>query len=107
MKQANLDWKRILIVLLLAMLRLIAGSDAYAGGPRLDCWIELLHLLGKREAHYPNSAARRGERDQSIDPSHREPLSRHTPSHRRRWPSHGRPCRHFLWDVGRMDARLP
>jgi hypothetical protein len=34
MKQANLDWKRILIVLLLAMLRLIAGSDAYASGPR-------------------------------------------------------------------------
>lgn len=34
MKRAILDWKRILIVLMLAMLCLIAGSDAYAGGPR-------------------------------------------------------------------------
>jgi hypothetical protein len=34
MKQADLDRERILIVLLLAILCLIAGSDAYAGGPR-------------------------------------------------------------------------
>ncbi|HEX3470668.1 MAG TPA: hypothetical protein VHT28_05735, partial [Silvibacterium sp.] len=34
MKRADLDWKHILFALLLAILCLIAGSDAYAGGPR-------------------------------------------------------------------------
>jgi IPT/TIG domain len=34
MKHDNIDWMRILIALLLAMIFLIAGNPAYAGGPR-------------------------------------------------------------------------
>ncbi|HZD48691.1 MAG TPA: IPT/TIG domain-containing protein [Silvibacterium sp.] len=36
MNHTDIDWKRILLALLLAMICLIAGSPAYAGGPR---WI--------------------------------------------------------------------
>jgi hypothetical protein len=34
MKHAHIDWQRILFILLLAMMFLIAGGSAYAGGPR-------------------------------------------------------------------------